>query len=95
MIIKHLKAVDSHPRRMNGFLTGCLLQVNIIMIIFIDLMMIITNIKNCLLIMVHDCKVNINIMISVVSFTTQVLQENIPNISDIPKFLNNQMLTEG
>ena len=21
------KAVDSHPRRMNGFLTGCLLQV--------------------------------------------------------------------
>ena len=22
-----LKAVDSHPRRMNGFLTGCLLQV--------------------------------------------------------------------
>ena len=25
----------------------------------------------------------------------QVLQENIPNISDIPKFLNNQMLTEG
>ena len=23
------KAVDSHPRRMNGFLTGCLIQVNI------------------------------------------------------------------
>ena len=23
-----LKAVDSHPRQMNGFLTGCLLQVS-------------------------------------------------------------------
>ena len=45
-----LKAVDSHPRRMNGFLTGCLLQV---------------------------------------------LQDHTPNISDIPKFLNNQMKTEA
>ena len=44
------KAVDSHPRRMNGFLTGCLIQV---------------------------------------------LQDNIPNISDLPKFLNNQMKAEG
>jgi len=25
----------------------------------------------------------------------QVLQDNIPNISDIPKFLNNQMTAEG
>ena len=44
------KAVDSHPRRMNGFMTGCLLQV---------------------------------------------LQDHAPNISDIPKFLNNQMAAEG
>ena len=45
-----LKAVDSHPRRMNGFLTGCLLQV---------------------------------------------LQDHTPNISDLPKFLNNQMKSEA
>ena len=45
-----LKAVDSHPRRMNGFLTGCLIQV---------------------------------------------LQDHTPNISDLPKFLNNQMKTEA
>ena len=44
------KAVDSHPRRMNGFLTGCLLQV---------------------------------------------LGDHSPNISDLPKFLNNQMKSEA
>ena len=32
LIIFELKAVDSHPRRMNGFLTGCLLQVMIMKI---------------------------------------------------------------
>ena len=45
-----LKAVDSHPRRMNGFLTGCLLQV---------------------------------------------LSDHSPNISELPKFLNNQMKSEA
>ena len=78
-----LKAVDSHPRRMNGFLTGCLLQVRPVPGLHVYL---------------PHCEILRSVLDSysvVASPHLQVLMEHTPNISDLPKFLTNQMRSEA
>ena len=75
-----LKAVDSHPRRMNGFLTGCLLQVRP------------PNYTSTFR-TAKFCEVSLRALVA--STLPQVLMEHTPNISDLPKFLSNQMRSEA
>ena len=76
-----LKAVDSHPRRMNGFLTGCLLQVRPVPGLHMSTFRT-----------VKFCEVSLR---ALASNHPQVLMEHTPNISDLPKFLTNQMRSEA